>query len=50
VRLADDLDAPAAVAAIDAWTDQALDSPDGPAPQDADLIRDTVDALLGVIL
>jgi L-cysteine:1D-myo-inositol 2-amino-2-deoxy-alpha-D-glucopyranoside ligase len=49
-RLADDLDAPGAVAAIDAWTDQALASPGGPAPQDADLIRDTVDALLGVIL
>jgi L-cysteine:1D-myo-inositol 2-amino-2-deoxy-alpha-D-glucopyranoside ligase len=49
-RLADDLDAPGAVAAVDAWADAALASPDSVAPQDADLVRDTVDALLGVIL
>jgi L-cysteine:1D-myo-inositol 2-amino-2-deoxy-alpha-D-glucopyranoside ligase len=49
-RLADDLDAPGAVAAVDAWADAVLASPDGAAPQDADLVRDTVDALLGVIL
>lgn len=48
-RLADDLDAPGAVAAIDAWADAALDGP-GAAAQDAALIRDTADALLGVAL
>jgi L-cysteine:1D-myo-inositol 2-amino-2-deoxy-alpha-D-glucopyranoside ligase len=47
-RLADDLDAPGAVDAIDAWADAALD---GSAPAgDAALIRDTADALLGVAL
>jgi L-cysteine:1D-myo-inositol 2-amino-2-deoxy-alpha-D-glucopyranoside ligase len=49
-RLADDLDAPGAVAAVDAWADAVLASPGGAAPQDADLVRDTADALLGVIL
>ena len=48
-RLADDLDAPGAVAAIDAWADAVLDGPGVPAP-DAALIRDTADALLGVAL
>jgi len=50
-RLADDLDAPGALAAIDAWADVALAAPAGSvAPADARLIRDTADALLGVAL
>ena len=49
-RLADDLDAPGAVAALDAWADGALASPGGVAPAEAALIRDTADALLGVAL
>jgi L-cysteine:1D-myo-inositol 2-amino-2-deoxy-alpha-D-glucopyranoside ligase len=50
-RLADDLDAPGAVAAIDAWAEAVLAS-DASAVEaaDADLIRDTADALLGVAL
>jgi L-cysteine:1D-myo-inositol 2-amino-2-deoxy-alpha-D-glucopyranoside ligase len=48
-RLADDLDAPAAVAAIDAWAGAVLDGPGVPEPAAA-LIRDTADALLGVAL
>jgi L-cysteine:1D-myo-inositol 2-amino-2-deoxy-alpha-D-glucopyranoside ligase len=48
-RLADDLDAPGAVAAVDAWADSVL-AAGGAAPQEADLVRDTVDALLGVVL
>jgi L-cysteine:1D-myo-inositol 2-amino-2-deoxy-alpha-D-glucopyranoside ligase len=58
--LADDLDTPAAVAAIDAWATRQLDpqhvggaaEPD-PAEQDPaapDLVRRTADALLGVLL
>ena len=50
IRLADDLDAPGAVAAIDAWADAVLAGPSGTGPQDAALIRDTADALLGVAL
>ena len=50
-RLAEDLDAPGALAAIDAWADAVLAAPPGPAtPADADLIRNTADALLGVAL
>src|SRR5215468_3191039 len=56
-RLADDLDAPGALAAIDAWADAVLATPPGPgapaapaAPAAARLIRDTADALLGVAL
>ena len=48
-RLADDLDAPGAVAAIDAWAGAVLDGPGIPAP-DAALVRATADALLGVAL
>jgi L-cysteine:1D-myo-inositol 2-amino-2-deoxy-alpha-D-glucopyranoside ligase len=48
-RLADDLDAPAAVAAIDAWAGAVLDGPGVPVP-DAELIRATANALLGVAL
>jgi L-cysteine:1D-myo-inositol 2-amino-2-deoxy-alpha-D-glucopyranoside ligase len=52
-RLADDLDAPGALAAVDAWVSEAVDA-DG-AGSDADdkapaLVRDLVDALLGVAL
>jgi L-cysteine:1D-myo-inositol 2-amino-2-deoxy-alpha-D-glucopyranoside ligase len=49
-RLADDLDAPGAVAAVDGWADAVLDRPGAAGPGDAALIRDTVDALLGVAL
>jgi L-cysteine:1D-myo-inositol 2-amino-2-deoxy-alpha-D-glucopyranoside ligase len=55
-RMADDLDAPGALAAIDAWADAAWaggrsqsGGADG-AAGDAALIRDTADALLGVAL
>ena len=50
VRLADDLDAPGAVAAVDTWADAVLGRPGQAGPQDVDLVRDTVDALLGVTL
>jgi L-cysteine:1D-myo-inositol 2-amino-2-deoxy-alpha-D-glucopyranoside ligase len=48
-HLADDLDAPAALAAVDGWAEQARtgSGSDGEAP---DLVRATVDALLGVRL
>jgi L-cysteine:1D-myo-inositol 2-amino-2-deoxy-alpha-D-glucopyranoside ligase len=46
-RLASDLDAPGALAAVDAWADAAAG---GAPPGDAALVRDTVDALLGVAL
>jgi len=56
-RLADDLDAPGALAAIDAWADAVLATPPGPDAPDAPaaaaaarLIRDAADALLGVAL
>jgi L-cysteine:1D-myo-inositol 2-amino-2-deoxy-alpha-D-glucopyranoside ligase len=50
-RLADDLDAPGALAAIDVWSDAVLAAPPGSvAPAGARLIRDTADALLGVAL
>jgi L-cysteine:1D-myo-inositol 2-amino-2-deoxy-alpha-D-glucopyranoside ligase len=46
-RLADDLDAPGALAVADAWADAVLD---GRAAQAPNLVRDTLDALLGVTL
>ena len=48
-HLADDLDAPAALAAVDRWAEAAVsgDGSDAGAP---DLVRATVDALLGVRL
>jgi len=50
-RLADDLDAPGALAAIDTWVDAAQAAPPGSVTADAArLIRDTADALLGVLL
>jgi L-cysteine:1D-myo-inositol 2-amino-2-deoxy-alpha-D-glucopyranoside ligase len=59
-RLADDLDAPGALAVVDGWADDVLaasragagagsGSP-GAASGAAALVRDTVDALLGVVL
>ena len=48
-RLADDLDAPGALAAVDGWADAVL-AGSGPGPEAAGLVRDTVDALLGVAL
>ncbi|MEV5410657.1 cysteine--1-D-myo-inosityl 2-amino-2-deoxy-alpha-D-glucopyranoside ligase [Thermopolyspora sp. NPDC052614] len=44
-RLADDLDTVAALAAVDAWAAADGDDPDAPA-----LVRDLVDALLGIAL
>jgi L-cysteine:1D-myo-inositol 2-amino-2-deoxy-alpha-D-glucopyranoside ligase len=44
-RLADDLDAPGALAAVDAWATDTGDDPDGPV-----LMRATVDSLLGIAL
>jgi L-cysteine:1D-myo-inositol 2-amino-2-deoxy-alpha-D-glucopyranoside ligase len=49
-RLADDLDAPGAVAAIDEWADNVLAAPGGAGPEYAALIRGIADALLGVAL
>ncbi len=50
-RLADDLDAPGALAAIDVWADAVLSAPPGSVqPDSVRLIRDTADALLGVAL
>jgi L-cysteine:1D-myo-inositol 2-amino-2-deoxy-alpha-D-glucopyranoside ligase len=46
-RLADDLDAPGALAAVDTWADAVLA---GPGAADGAVVRDTVDALLGVAL
>ncbi|NJC72209.1 cysteine--1-D-myo-inosityl 2-amino-2-deoxy-alpha-D-glucopyranoside ligase [Planosporangium thailandense] len=48
-RLTDDLDAPGALAVVDAWADAALagEGADAEAPA---LVRATVDALLGVLL
>jgi L-cysteine:1D-myo-inositol 2-amino-2-deoxy-alpha-D-glucopyranoside ligase len=49
-RLADDLDAPGALAAIDAWAEAVLSAPSAVSREDAALIRDTADALLGIAL
>jgi L-cysteine:1D-myo-inositol 2-amino-2-deoxy-alpha-D-glucopyranoside ligase len=58
-RLADDLDAPGALAAVDAWAHQALSATTAPDvdsaapefdPAAPRLVRDVVDALLGVAL
>jgi L-cysteine:1D-myo-inositol 2-amino-2-deoxy-alpha-D-glucopyranoside ligase len=48
-RLADDLDAPGALAAVDRWVDAALRN-GGPDPSAPGLVRDAADALLGVLL
>jgi len=47
-RLADDLDAPGALAVVDAWADAVLAAPGG--SPGAGLVSDTIDALLGVRL
>jgi L-cysteine:1D-myo-inositol 2-amino-2-deoxy-alpha-D-glucopyranoside ligase len=49
-RLADDLDAPGALAVVDGWADDVLAGAVPPADSGADLVRDAVDALLGVVL
>lgn len=53
-RLADDLDAPGALAVVDAWADAMLAGhaagPAGARAESAALVRDAVDALLGVAL
>jgi L-cysteine:1D-myo-inositol 2-amino-2-deoxy-alpha-D-glucopyranoside ligase len=51
-RIADDLDAPGALAAVDRWAAAVRDAPALPPgmPAAATLIRDTTDALLGVAL
>ncbi|MGH3214758.1 MAG: cysteine--1-D-myo-inosityl 2-amino-2-deoxy-alpha-D-glucopyranoside ligase [Trebonia sp.] len=49
-RLAEDLDAPGALAAIDTWADAVLAAPGSVPPAEGRLIRDTADALLGVAL
>jgi L-cysteine:1D-myo-inositol 2-amino-2-deoxy-alpha-D-glucopyranoside ligase len=48
-RLADDLDTPAALAAVDRWAEEAL-ARGGPSASAPGLVRDLVDALLGVAL
>jgi cysteinyl-tRNA synthetase len=51
-RMADDLDAPGALAAVDRWAEGIIDAPAlPPDPRAAaELVRDAVDALLGVTL
>jgi len=46
-RMADDLDSPGAIAAVDAWAESALAGGAGGA---GPLVRDAVDALLGIVL
>ncbi len=51
--LSDDLDTTAAIAAVDTWVDDTLSNAEAPAagdPAAPRLVRDTVDALLGVSL
>jgi L-cysteine:1D-myo-inositol 2-amino-2-deoxy-alpha-D-glucopyranoside ligase len=51
-RLADDLDAPGALAAVDRWAGAVLSGRGaaGPALSSGQLVRDTLDALLGIAL
>jgi L-cysteine:1D-myo-inositol 2-amino-2-deoxy-alpha-D-glucopyranoside ligase len=51
-RVADDLDAPGALAAVDRWASAVASAPELPADAAtaAALVRDTVDALLGIAL
>jgi L-cysteine:1D-myo-inositol 2-amino-2-deoxy-alpha-D-glucopyranoside ligase len=51
-RIADDLDAPGALAAVDRWASAVTSAPALPAgtAAAAALVRDTVDALLGIAL
>ncbi len=48
--LADDLDTPAALAALDEWAARALTGTARACTADADLVRDLVEARLGVVL
>ncbi|MCE3244560.1 MAG: cysteine/1-D-myo-inosityl 2-amino-2-deoxy-alpha-D-glucopyranoside ligase, partial [Arthrobacter sp.] len=48
--LGNDLDAPAALAAVDRWADLTLAGHAEPSAADQALVRDAVDALLGVEL
>lgn len=48
--LAADLNAPAAVAAVSRWARNANDAGDAASPADAALVKDAVDALLGIRL
>jgi L-cysteine:1D-myo-inositol 2-amino-2-deoxy-alpha-D-glucopyranoside ligase len=48
-RLADDLDAPGAIAAVDRWAAAVL-ATGSAAPESARLVREAVDALLGIAL
>jgi L-cysteine:1D-myo-inositol 2-amino-2-deoxy-alpha-D-glucopyranoside ligase len=48
-HLADDLDTPGAIAAVDAWAAEALERR-GTDPSAPALVRDALDALLGVAL
>ncbi|MFJ3959099.1 cysteine--1-D-myo-inosityl 2-amino-2-deoxy-alpha-D-glucopyranoside ligase [Arthrobacter sp. NPDC090010] len=49
-RLADDLDAPGALKAIDGWAAKAVEAGQTASPADANLVSDLVNALLGVEL
>ena len=49
-ELSNDLNAPGAVAAVDAWAEAALADGHDASPSDAALVSDAVDALLGVEL
>ncbi|MGO4190380.1 cysteine--1-D-myo-inosityl 2-amino-2-deoxy-alpha-D-glucopyranoside ligase [Arthrobacter sp. YAF17] len=49
-ELSDDLNAPGAVAAVDAWAQAAVSAGHEASPSDASLVSDAVDALLGVEL
>jgi L-cysteine:1D-myo-inositol 2-amino-2-deoxy-alpha-D-glucopyranoside ligase len=49
-RLADDLDAPGALAVVDGWAEDVLAGATPPADSGAELVRDVADALLGVSL
>jgi L-cysteine:1D-myo-inositol 2-amino-2-deoxy-alpha-D-glucopyranoside ligase len=51
MRMADDLDAPGALAVIDEWADAVAIAGAGAIFEpDAALVRDTADALLGIAL
>ncbi|AIY00277.1 cysteinyl-tRNA synthetase [Arthrobacter sp. PAMC 25486] len=48
--LSADLDAPRALAAVDAWSSQALSAGTASSEQDSDLVSDSIEALLGIEL
>jgi L-cysteine:1D-myo-inositol 2-amino-2-deoxy-alpha-D-glucopyranoside ligase len=49
-ELANDLNAPGALAAVDAWAESALENPGTASATDAALVSDAINALLGVEL